>query len=144
MRLAEQEFWDVKDVNPVLNLLFSAWLSQSNLRAHWWRNAEGRCGAHTHAHTREDYAAVKQDDILPLWTTWMDPESSVQREVSQTDKDKHPMIALICGIYKTRQTNEQTQSRIRPINTEKKLMVSRGRGGWEVGKMDEGLGETHF
>ena len=32
--------------------------------------------------------------------TWLDPETIIQREVSQTEKDKYHMISLICGIYK--------------------------------------------
>ena len=34
--------------------------------------------------------------------------------------------------------NEQTKSRIRPINTENKLMVARGKRGGEMCKMGEG------
>ena len=34
--------------------------------------------------------------------------------------------------------NKQTKSRIRSINTEKKLMVARGKDAEELGKMSEG------
>ena len=32
--------------------------------------------------------------------TWMDLEVIILSEVSQTEKDKYPMIPLICGILK--------------------------------------------
>ena len=53
-------------------------------------------------------------------TTWMDPEGVVLNEVSQTQKDKHLEISIICG----------TQDTTRPS--------SLGRGGvgwvkWEKG-----------
>ena len=39
---------------------------------------------------------------------------------------------------KNRTMTKQTKSRIRPINTENKLMVAKGVGDGETGKMDEG------
>ena len=38
-------------------------------------------------------------------TTWMDLEIIILSEVSQREKDKYPMISLICGILKN-DTNE--------------------------------------
>ena len=32
--------------------------------------------------------------------TWMNLETVIPSEVSQTEKDKHHMISLICGIQK--------------------------------------------
>ena len=37
-------------------------------------------------------------DILPFVTIWMDLEGNKLSEVSQTEKDRHDMISLICGI----------------------------------------------
>ena len=34
--------------------------------------------------------------------------------------------------------DEQTQSRIRPVNAENRLVVARGKGGRRMGKMGEG------
>ena len=31
--------------------------------------------------------------------TWMDLESIILSEVSQTEKEKYPMTSFICGIY---------------------------------------------
>ena len=50
-------------------------------------------------YTMEYYLAVlKKQEILPFATTWMDLESIMLREISQPEKDKHPMISLLCGI----------------------------------------------
>ena len=47
------------------------------------------------------------------------------------------MISLLCGI-KTKQMNKQTKGRIRTINTENKLIVSRKQGVGGIRKMGEG------
>ena len=47
-------------------------------------------------YTTEDYSAIKRnDDLLPFATTWMDLESIMLSETSQTVKDKNHMISLI-------------------------------------------------
>ena len=43
---------------------------------------------------------------MPSAATWMDLEIVILSEVSQTEKDKYHMISLICGIKKTKGTNE--------------------------------------
>ena len=35
---------------------------------------------------------------LPFATAWMDLENIMLSEISQSEKDKHHMISLICGI----------------------------------------------
>ena len=47
--------------------------------------------------TMEYYSAIKRNEILPFGT-WMDLESIMLSEICQTEKDKCPMISLICGI----------------------------------------------
>ena len=37
---------------------------------------------------------------MPFAATWMDLESVILGEVSQTEKDKKPKISHICGILK--------------------------------------------
>ena len=45
----------------------------------------------------EYYSAIKKNKILPLTTTWMDPEDTTPCKISQTEKDKHHTISLIFG-----------------------------------------------
>ena len=47
-------------------------------------------------YTMEYYSAIKTNTILPFTATWMDVESVILSEVSQTQKDKYDM--LICAI----------------------------------------------
>ena len=47
----------------------------------------------------EYYSAIKRNEIESFVETWMDLETVIQSEVSQTQKDKY-MILLICGIQK--------------------------------------------
>ena len=53
---------------------------------------------HTHTHTRNGILAIKKNEILPFATIRMDLEGITLSEISQTEKDKHCMISLICGI----------------------------------------------
>ena len=48
-------------------------------------------------YTMEDYSAIKKNKIMPFAATWMDLEIIILSELSQTEKDKYPMISLICG-----------------------------------------------
>ena len=49
-------------------------------------------------YTMEYYSAIKKNEIMSFGATWMDLESIVLNEVSQTEKDKYHMISLICEI----------------------------------------------
>ena len=49
-------------------------------------------------YTMEYHPATKKNEILPSATRWMDLEGNILSEISQTEKDKHCMISLICGI----------------------------------------------
>ena len=46
----------------------------------------------------EYYSVIKKNEIFPFATTWMDLEAIMLIEISQTEKDKHCMVSLICGI----------------------------------------------
>ena len=43
----------------------------------------------------EYYSAIKKNEIIPFAATWMDLEMII---LSQTEKDKHQIISLICEI----------------------------------------------
>ena len=49
-------------------------------------------------YTMDYYSAIKKDEIMPFAVTWMDLESVILSEVSQTEKEKYHMTSLICGI----------------------------------------------
>ena len=48
---------------------------------------------------------------MPFAATWMDLESIILSEVSQTEKDKYYTIILICGIYIMIQINLFTKQK---------------------------------
>ena len=47
-------------------------------------------------YTMEYYLAIKKKKILPFATVWIDLKNIMLREISQSEKDKYPMISLIC------------------------------------------------
>ena len=49
-------------------------------------------------YTVEYYSAIKKNEIMSFAATRMDLEIIILTEVSQTEKDKHHMIPLICEI----------------------------------------------
>ena len=51
-----------------------------------------------YVYTMEYYSAIKKNEILPLATTWMDLESIMLSQISQTEEDKYCIISLIRGI----------------------------------------------
>ena len=48
-------------------------------------------------YTVEYYSAIKRNETGPFVETWMDPESVIQSEVSQKEKNKYHILTLICG-----------------------------------------------
>ena len=51
-------------------------------------------------YTMEYYSAIKNNEIVPFATTWMDLEIVMLSEVSQTEKEKYHMILLMWRILK--------------------------------------------
>ena len=49
-------------------------------------------------YTMEYYSVIKKNEIMPFAVTWMDTESVILSEVSQTEKEKYHMISLIYRI----------------------------------------------
>ena len=46
----------------------------------------------------EYYSATEKNEMMPFAATWMDLEILILSKVNQTEKEKHHMIWLICGI----------------------------------------------
>ena len=49
-------------------------------------------------YTMEYYSAIRNKQILPFATTWMELEGIMLSEISKAGKDKYQMISLICGV----------------------------------------------
>ena len=49
-------------------------------------------------YTMEYYSVIKRNKIGSFVEMWIDLETVIQNEVSQTEKDKYHMISIICGI----------------------------------------------
>ena len=54
--------------------------------------------AMAHLHNGILLSCKKEGNILHFGTTWIDLESVMLSEISQSEKDNYPMISLICGI----------------------------------------------
>ena len=68
-------------------------------------------------------------NFLPSVTTWMDLEGIMLSEIWQTEKDKYHMILLTCGIVN--KTKQNTPKKTELMDTEDRLVVARGRAGWD-------------
>ena len=53
-------------------------------------------------YTMEYYSAITKKEILHFVTAWMDLESIMLGEISQSEKDKYSVISFICRIYLTK------------------------------------------
>ena len=50
----------------------------------------------------EYYSAMRQKEILPFATVWMDPEGIILSEISQTEKDKYFKHFLVSFMWNLR------------------------------------------
>ena len=50
-------------------------------------------------HRMEYYAGIKEKELLPFATAWMDLESIMLSKISQSKKNRYHMMSLIYGIY---------------------------------------------
>ena len=53
-----------------------------------------------YTYTRKYYSDIKENKIMPFAAKWMDLEAVILSEVSQTEKEKYPIISLICRLQK--------------------------------------------
>ena len=51
-----------------------------------------------HIYIHNGIIASRKDKYLPIALTWMELESVMLSEISQSEKDNHQMVSLICGI----------------------------------------------
>ena len=49
-------------------------------------------------YTVEYHSAIKMNKIMPFVARWMDLEIVILSEVGQTEKEKHHMASLMCGL----------------------------------------------
>ena len=86
----------------------------------------------------EYYSAIKKNETVWCAATWMDLKTIILCEVSQTVKDKHHRISLICGIFK-KDTNELTCRTVTDSQTlNRNLWIPKGTG--IFGRVDWGFG----
>ena len=50
-----------------------------------------------YSYTMEFYAAERKKELIPFETAWMEPESIMLSEISQTVRDKYHMISPLTG-----------------------------------------------
>ena len=50
-----------------------------------------------HIYTMEYYSAIRRNEIGSFVVTWMDPETVIQSEVIQKEKNKYRILTHICG-----------------------------------------------
>jgi len=51
-------------------------------------------------YTRKYYSDIKKNKIMPFAAKRMDLETVILSEVSQTEKERYPIISLICRLQK--------------------------------------------
>ena len=61
---------------------------------------------HTHTHTHTNtIPAIKNNEILPFSATWMDLDSVLISEISQTEKENYCIISLTRSLKNTTDVN---------------------------------------
>ena len=76
----------------------------------------------------EYYSSIKKNDIMPFVATWLDLDTVILSEVSQTEKKKYHMLSVICGIEKEMIQMNLLKNRKRLTNLENEVMVAGGKG----------------
>ena len=61
-------------------------------------SAEEQIRKMSYIYTMGRYSAIRKNETMPFAATWTDLENVMLSEVSQAEKEKHPMTPLICGI----------------------------------------------
>ena len=82
-----------------------------------------------YAYTMEYYSAIKMNETVPFVEMWMDPETVIQSEVSQKEKNKYCMLTHICRIQKNGTNELICRARIEAKN--RHVSVRRGAEMWD-------------
>ena len=76
----------------------------------------------------EYYSAITKNKITPFSAIWMDLEMIII-EVSQTEKDRHHMISLICEVKKKGYQQTYLQNRVTDVENKSVVTKEEGEGG---------------
>ena len=74
-------------------------------------NEKKKWYTHTHTHTHNGILLGHKKEILPLTARWIDLEGKMLIEISQTEKEIHCMISLICVICKVQKLMNITKKK---------------------------------
>lgn len=94
----------------------------NNLNVHRWMNKNV---IHTHTH-REYYSNIKDNEILPFATTWMDLKVIMLSKIKKKENNKS--IWSLLYVESKKNKTEQLQKNNNLIDTENRLVFARGRG----------------
>jgi GTP cyclohydrolase I len=53
---------------------------------------------HGYMYITETYSTIKKNEMMSIAEKWMELEIIIFREITQTEKDRHHMLSLICRI----------------------------------------------
>ena len=101
-------------IHPVF---LAAWFAVARTWMHpQCPSAEERIKKPWYLDTMDCHSAIEKKELTPLVVTWMDLEGIMLSEGNQREKDKYPMILLICQILKKKKRCRYTyiHSRNRP------------------------------
>lgn len=73
------------------------------------------------------YSAIKRNEALPFATTWLELESIMLSEMSQSEKDLSYDLTHMWDLKNKSAKGKKGKSRNRPLAIENKLMVQEGR-----------------
>ena len=65
------------------------------------------------------HSSIKNKEVLPFATAWMDFEGIILSEISQAEKDKCHTISIICRTFflNSKERNQLTEKEIRFVAT---------------------------
>ena len=77
-----------------------------------------------------DVSAIKRNKTGSSVETWMDPETAIQSEVSQKEKNKYRILTHICGIQKNATDEPVCKAAIETQTQRTYVWTPRGEGEW--------------